>query len=338
MLTKTSMIEQFLLHEITSGKIHTGSRIPSRSQLCKRFNCSRTIVERAITALSQHGYLTGQQGSGTYVISTAPSGRQINKLRILYDFSIDNAVSSILPSPNLDDMNINVKILPMNQLQTDFDKLSMPGTAIIALRPGVNKIILLEKLQKRNIPILLLNRNYEGFDYIMTDPQSSIKEGLSWLLIESGRNIGFVSRRPGTIRPYLAERILSFYEAATELGANLTPEWCISRNFFDYTEDTAEVGRRLFGSPKHPDGIFILDVDLVLPIISYGQSYGLTPGKDYKLLTFDEVPELAGRPNIAMMKQPNLLYEKEIRRWLSALHTNTPFQSALKTELQVFRD
>ena len=336
MLTKTSLIEQYLLDGISSGHLVPGSKIPSRNQLCQRFRCSRTIVECAIRQLMLNGYLSGKQGSGTFVINRTPPGQKVNNLTILCDFDVDRHSEIDMPSLNFEDLNISVKFLSINKIQTDFERISTPGTAVVCLRPDIGKIPFLEKLQKRNIPVLLLNRDYEGFDYIITDPHSSIREGVSWLLIESGRDIGFISRRPTLKRPYQAERILSFYEAAIEFGAHLNPDWCISKNFRNYTEDIAEVGQKLFGSQKHPSGLFVLDMDLVLPLVAYGQSYGLAPGKDYKLLTFDRIRELEQLGNIAMLKQPELLYEKEIRRWLNSLHTNAPFKSALKTELQVF--
>lgn len=337
MLTKTLLIEQFLLDEIRNGTLAPESKIPSRSQLCKKFSCSRTIVERAVAVLTQNGYLSGKQGSGTYVVSNTPAAQKITNIKILCDFDVDKNSEIVLPSLNLDDMNISVKFFSINKLQSDFETISSPGTAVVCLRPGVKIIPFLEKLQKRNIPVLLLNRDYEGFDYIITDPHNSIREGVSWLLIESGRDIGFISRRPSIKRPYLAERILSFYEAAIEFGAHLNSDWCISKKFRNYTEDIAEVGQKLFSSHKHPSGLFVLDIDLVLPLVAYGQSYGLTPGKDYKLLTFDKIRELEGINNIAMMKQPELLYEKEIRHWLNSLPAGVPFKSALKTELQIFQ-
>lgn len=336
MLTKTSLIEQYLQDEIGKGNLALNSKIPSRSQLCKKFNCSRTIVERAILLLIRKGYISGRQGSGTYVINKNPERQKITTLNILCEFEVDRHSVSVMPSLNFEDMNISVNFFSVRKFQANFEKLCTPGTAVIYLRPGIEQIPFLEKLRIRNIPVLLLNRDYEGFDCIITDPHSSIREGVSWLLIESGRDIGFISRRPSLKRPYQAERILAFYEAAIEFGAHLNSEWCISKKFRNYTEDIAEVGQKLFGSEKHPSGLFVLDIDLVLPLVTYGQSYGLSPGKDYKLLTFDRVSELEQRGNIAMLKQPELLYEKEIRHWLNSLHTGVPFKSALKTELQVF--
>ena len=104
----------------------------------------------------------------------------------------------------------------------------------------------------------------------------------------------------------------------------------------EYTEEIAETGLHLFGNKKRPQGIFILNIDLVLPLIAYGKSCGYSPGTDYKLLTFDYLNELSHIKNIAMMKQPDLLYEQEIVRWLQSVHSNTPFHSSLKTDLQIF--
>ena len=336
MLTKTSMIENFITREIKNGNFPVGSKIPSRSALCRRFSCSRTVVERAVDILKNAGYLTGTKGSGTYVKNTHLQENKIRHLKIITDFQIDTKVNTLLPILNFDDLNISIEWIPVNRAVSELDNLCIPGNAVITLRPKIEQIVLLEKLKKRNIPILLLNRDYDGFDYIMTDAKNSIREGLSWLLIEAGREIAFVSHRPMVSRPYIAERILSFYESAVELGANLVSEWCISKNINSFTEDIAEIGQKLFGSQNIPKGIFILDADLALPVVNCGQGYGFTPGTDYKLLTFDNISELENRPGIAMMKQPDLLYAKEIRRWLNSVQSGSEFKTSLKTHLKIF--
>ena len=76
----------------------------------------------------------------------------------------------------------------------------------------------------------------------------------------------------------------------------------------------------------NPDRVFVLG-------FSAGGSEEYRKATDF---IFDKIAELEGRPNIAMMKQPELLYEREIRRWLNSLHSDTLFQSAIKTELQIF--
>lgn len=335
MMTKTAQIETYLINEITNGNFPEGSKLPSRSQLCRRFHCSRTIVEHAVEHLIRCGYACGRQGSGTYVSNQYLSSGEIHSLKIISDLQIPSG-NSLLPNLDLRDLNISVEWVPIGKAVQELSGLHGSGTAIISIRTPIQQIPLLETLKKRNVPILLLNRDYDGFDSIITDPKSSIREGVSWLLIEAGREIAFVSRRPRISLPFLAERILSFYESAIEFGAKLYPEWCLSKKFEQFTDEIAEVGRVLFGSQRRPKGIFILSSELVLPVVICGQGYGFSPGKDYKLLTFDKVSQLKGSPGIAMMEQPDLLFEQEIRRWLNSVKQNQPFRSALKTNLKIF--
>lgn len=335
MLSKTLIVEDFLRTEITRGKLPVGKKIPSRSQLCRRFNCSRTTVERAIAILVRDGLLSGMKGSGTYVQNDHLTRGEIRKLKLIPYLGNNPDNISDLSALNLDNLQISVEWIPAKHGMENLELLCQSGTAVIADRPKVFQLPLLEKLRKHDIPVLLLNRDYDGFDHIITDPRSSIREGISWLLIEAGRDIAFVSRRPTVSRPYIAERLLSFYESAIEFGARLRSDWCLSKKFDDFTGDVAEIGRNLFGSPQIPKGIFILNQEIALPVVNCGQGYGLTPGKDYKLLTFDYIPKLAGYPGIAMMQQPELLYEKEIRRWLKNVNEKREFHSALKTELKI---
>ena len=335
MLSKTLQVEGYLREGILHGTFPLGKKIPSRSQLCRRFNCSRTVIERAVDILIRDGLLAGQKGSGTYVRNARQTDGQIRKLKLIPYFRSQPDQFSDLSSLNFDDLQISVEWIPARRSQMELESLCLPGTAVITDRPQIFQLPLLEKLRQRNIPVLLLNRDYDGFDHIITDPRSSIREGISWLLIEAGRDIAFVSRRPTVSRPYIAERVLSFYESAIELGARLRSDWCLSKKFEEFTGDVAEIGRSLFGSPQIPKGIFILNQEIVLPVVNCGQGYGLTPGKDYKLLTFDYIPALAGYSGIAMMKQPELLYEKEIRRWLKNVNEKRAFQSALKTDLKI---
>ena len=336
MLTKTSQIEAYLIREILNGKFREGEKLPSRNQLCRRFHCSRSIVEHAVERLRCNGYAAARQGSGTFVSNQYLSRKTIRSLKIIADYPVVTDHPPLLAAPDLEDLNISVEWIPIEKAVSELANLYGSENAVITIRPPVQQIPLLESLKRRNVPVLLLNRDYEGFDHIITDPRSSIREGISWLLIEAGREIAFVARRPTVSYPYLAERILSFYESAIEFGAKLPPEWSLCKRFTSFTEDIAEIGHALFGSPKRPKGIFILCSDLVLPVVTCGQGYGVFPGKDYKLLTFDTVPLLTKQSGIAMMEQPDLLFEQEIRRWLQSVKNDQPFRSALKTNLNIY--
>ncbi len=63
-------IKQMLLHEIAQRE--QMERLPSRTVLCKRFDTTRTTLDKAIKELEAEGFLVCRDGSGTYV--AAPPG------------------------------------------------------------------------------------------------------------------------------------------------------------------------------------------------------------------------------------------------------------------------
>ena len=50
-MNKSLMLQNMILAEIRVGRLKVGDPILSRNQLCKKYNCSRNTVERAVQAL-----------------------------------------------------------------------------------------------------------------------------------------------------------------------------------------------------------------------------------------------------------------------------------------------
>lgn len=68
---KHRAIYQELASEIASGKYGTNGRLPSETQLVRRFKASRPTVGRALHELEQQGMISRRQGAGTFVKSQA---------------------------------------------------------------------------------------------------------------------------------------------------------------------------------------------------------------------------------------------------------------------------
>ncbi|GAA0591919.1 GntR family transcriptional regulator [Virgibacillus siamensis] len=62
-----AFIKEEILNKIKSGEYGTGKKIPTEHELCQTFNTSRTTIRTALNQLTLEGYLTRQQGSGTFV-------------------------------------------------------------------------------------------------------------------------------------------------------------------------------------------------------------------------------------------------------------------------------
>ena len=337
-MNKSQMLQNMILGEIRVGRLRAGDPILSRNQLCKKYNCSRNTVERAVRALKERGCLASTQGGRTYVSAQGAENRKIRELFIIscsFPDMNDRSLREIFfPEVGTD---IPVHRLREHEVLKQLDALSAPGAAAIWVTPGIESIPMMDHLERRGIPQLLINRNYKEFNSAATDTKNSIREGLSWLLIEAGREIALVSPEAGLERPFLAERLIAFYESAAELGAKLRSDTIFMRKFSDIPTEMSEVGNRLFASKQPPRGIVVLHSALTLPLVTCARLYGMLPGKDFFLLTYDVIPELATYPGIAMMHQQLEKRFRESQRWLldGYAEQRRPFHSAIKTELQL---
>jgi DNA-binding transcriptional regulator YhcF (GntR family) len=336
MWSKTKELEKFLIQEFLGGKYNIGEKIPSRNQLAARHNCSRTVVERAIKNLTLSGYIKSIKGSGTVFVNAEPNSEKILEIRVVSPYDIrQSEFSSAYVFLGEAISNEPILWFQPQFINRDIDRLIAPNGVVIWITPAYEHIYYLNYIKNHNIPLLLLNRNYENFNFIRTDPTLSIREGLSWLLIEGGREIAFISRRASIKRPYLHDRIIAFYQSCINLGANLLGNWDFVRDFDDIPDEIAEIGKYLFSGVKKAKAIFVLEFDLAIPLIICAKNYNLQAGKDFKLLIFDYIPELANYPGIAMMSQPYDLFKEEVKNFIDGcqVHSKEKFQISLKTNL-----
>lgn len=70
-LSKHELIRQTLLEAIASGQYEAGQRLPTESDLVKRFGASRPTVNRALRELQLSGVIDRRAGSGSYVRADA---------------------------------------------------------------------------------------------------------------------------------------------------------------------------------------------------------------------------------------------------------------------------
>src|SRR6266576_8210 len=81
--TKHREISRQLLAEIAVGKYGPAGRLPSETQLVKRFGVSRPTVARALRDLQTEGLIERRAGSGTYVRRQTGSSARTRQLGLL---------------------------------------------------------------------------------------------------------------------------------------------------------------------------------------------------------------------------------------------------------------
>lgn len=337
MIRKTTSIEDYILKKIESGELSVGEKLPSQNMLTRRFDCSRDTVVRALAKLQEGGYIVQRRGKGTFV-NSAEQSRKVKEIII-----ISESIDKIKNNPFF----LNMVFLETGDIPTSFktvqnvlecsESIFRPGQAVIWSCPSPHLLILMEHLRRRGFPQLLINRDYGQFDTIFTSPEESMRKGISWLLIEGGRDMAFVSEESDITLPYIQERMLAFYETCFSLRANLLPDFIFKLDLKNFFAGIENIGRMLFDRPKVPGSIFVMTHYLVTPLLMCATRYGKKLGKDFCMLSFDEVPELEGRKGFAVLKQPLPLFRHETENWIRQLDTEPqkPFRRQLKCDLIV---
>ncbi|GAY75457.1 transcriptional regulator, GntR family [Sporolactobacillus inulinus] len=60
-------VKRKIIEEINNGSYTDGSRLPSETELCDKYEVSRITIRRSLQDLVDSGYLVRKQGKGTFV-------------------------------------------------------------------------------------------------------------------------------------------------------------------------------------------------------------------------------------------------------------------------------
>ncbi|MDD3153432.1 MAG: GntR family transcriptional regulator [Victivallaceae bacterium] len=332
-LNKTDALVKAILEDLSGGALRYGGRLPSRNVLARKYKCSRTTVERAVAALTRAGYLSGRKGSCTTILrpgARPAAGRIVfvgNGLPALCELEL-------LLLAGRETSTLSIVRITERQIFGRLEELCEPGCCVIWMLPREEMLSAMDYLRLRNVPQLIINRQYASFDYVLTDTHSGLQEGLRWLTERGGRPITFLSYRADPRYPYLAERIISFFERGIHQDYQLTPEYCFLREFENPAVEIAALGESIFGDAKAPKSIFVMNLNLLDPLLDAAERYGRIAGRDYWLFSFDAVPRIAGRAGFGMLRQRFDLQIGEARRWLESgcAFSGKPFHAVVKAD------
>lgn len=68
-----AQVEESIGRAIADGRLAPGQRLEPEARLCRRFSVSRPTLRQALVGLRRRGLITGQPGTGTFIIDTPNS-------------------------------------------------------------------------------------------------------------------------------------------------------------------------------------------------------------------------------------------------------------------------
>ncbi len=94
-------IYDYLKDNITTGKFHSGEKMPSEAELVKELSVSRNSLREAITRLEHEGYLVRKHGLGTFVMNV-----KVDKVNAAIDklYSTSKLIASQGMVPGAEDL------------------------------------------------------------------------------------------------------------------------------------------------------------------------------------------------------------------------------------------
>jgi DNA-binding LacI/PurR family transcriptional regulator len=164
-------IKNLLTAEI--AKLNSNDRLPSRAELCKKLDTTRTTLDRAINELIAEGLLYSRGGSGTYVADNELAVHKGNWGVIVPDVretvfcGIVRGVENVAQSYGINIILCNSDSNLEKQEQY-IKRLSHSGVSGLIIVPVANRNIeenccLYRQLTELKVPFVFCNRNADGF-------------------------------------------------------------------------------------------------------------------------------------------------------------------------------
>jgi GntR family transcriptional regulator len=80
-----AQLKEILAEQIRNGTWQPGVRLPTETELCERFEVSRTVVRQALTDLVHDGLIVREQGKGSFVAQPKISEGLVQRLTGFYE-------------------------------------------------------------------------------------------------------------------------------------------------------------------------------------------------------------------------------------------------------------
>jgi DNA-binding LacI/PurR family transcriptional regulator len=322
-------IYDYLLEQISSGKLNAGDKLPSEKELCGIFGVSRITSKKALELLAEAGIISRLPGKGSFVggslgrkaVRSVPASRFIALIisdfndafgtRMLY--AIEEACTTLGYHLILKRTRDSAE-----EEERALKSLADDGAAGILMLPAhgeyYNAEILKQILNKR--PLVFVDRKMKGLPVpsVATDNVTTAKLGVEHLLRLGHRNIAFYSG-PVEYISTVEARWNGFVKAFADSGIILDPAFvCLNIA----AEGGMDAVKEHLAERPEITAAFASEFSIAMIVKHAALALGRSIPEDLSLITVDSPVYMPDNSPLTFLHQD----EEEIgRRAVESLHT-----------------
>lgn len=352
MEVKYETVKQTLRNEIIDGKYKINEKLPTESELMKRFDVSRYTIRRAVGDLENEHYIYRIQGGGTFVQDWQRDWSTTEKNKIIGVISTHMA-DYIFPSiiSGIDEVIVDqgYSLIVGNTLnnhdrerQTILNMLDLKIAGLIiepteSALPNPN-LDLYRQLQNYHIPTILFHSTYPGFSFptLLTKDLEAEAELVKYLFSLGHSNIlgvfqindqQGVDRMNGMIKAYQEERI-----------PTTKSDFIMYQSSDSYFDIIKKIELTLKGNPSIT-AIACYNDALATRIISHLHSLGYRVPDDISVVGFDnyEMAQII-HPKLTTANHPKRLLGEDAGKMILKMINGDQVESKLYTPEIIKRD
>lgn len=346
-MKKYQIVSSWIRESIETGQIDPGDKLPSESELMRRFDVSRNSVRQAVNELVREGLVESRHGLGTFCTKRS-AGESMNVAMVCLRMG-SYIFPRIIQGCNRV-MQKNGYTLQLNESWYDVEEerrvlrglrqKGVDGLILIPVNgegPGTNAALVGE-LEGEGLSVVLLDNEYEGYEFssiVLEDFDGGVT--VARHLWEAGhRQIGVLyssNYRPKILRK---DGVLHFLEAQ---GAAVRNEWIIGIDGQSSPFRTYGQIRSLFRDGLSlPTAMVCSSDDEAIMLIYQARHHGIRVPEDLSVVSFDNSDlSKVYRPRLTSIDHPSeymgelaasMLLDR-MRRREAPLKTRTTIESRL---------
>ncbi|MBN1676612.1 MAG: substrate-binding domain-containing protein [Kiritimatiellae bacterium] len=289
-------IADFVLEERANGRLRGGARIPSRSELMRRFGCARATVDRAVERLAQDGVVESIQGRGTFLRAAAKARRHAKRALILipdmkelrpddpYTYPLFLGLLQGIGKVKYEVEDVDRLTAGRSPVQVAQD-LKRRNVVLYWVRPRCQMVPFLAAAVKAGVPACCVHRDYQPAHVVDTDNVGGVEKAVGHLVEHGHRRLGFMGGEFGGEARHVEQRQLGFLLGLQTYGAATREEWLLNSQSRTEARDFL---RHVFAAAEGPSGWIVLGATHAAALIGETRERRLRIPDDVSVISFDD--------------------------------------------------